>query len=411
MQLGLRANWRQFALLVLINAFVGGMVGLERSVLPLLAEREFGLASKAAILSFLVGFGVVKAIFNALAGYWSDRWGRKKVLVAGWLLGFPVPWLILYAPHWHWVVAANLLLGAQQGLCWSVTVIAKIDLAGPAQRGLAMGLNEFAGYGAVALAAYGASALASSFGLRFAPFLLGVAFATAGLMLSLCCVRETLPFAQLEARAQNDQTTKQSWRKIFALVSWQDQRLFGISQAGLVNNLNDGMVWGLLPLWLAVHGANYAAIGLVTGAYPLVWGIGQIATGGMSDRMGRTPFIVGGMVLQAFALVGFVAGKSFALWLTASVALGIGTAMVYPTLLAAISDLTPPSWRASAVGVYRFWRDLGYAVGALLSGRLADSFSIPVAFFAIAALTFFSGILAGITLRLQTRPQQNYIGR
>jgi MFS family permease len=404
LQLGLRANWRQFALLVLINAFVGGMVGLERSVLPLLAEREFGLASKTAILSFLVSFGIVKAIFNALAGYWADRWGRKKVLVAGWLLGFPVPWLILYAPYWHWVVAANLLLGAQQGLCWSVTVIAKIDLAGPAQRGLAMGLNEFAGYGAVALAAYSASALASSFGLRFAPFLLGVAFATVGLMLSLCCVQETLPFTQLEARSQGDHAPRQNWRKIFALVSWQDRRLFGISQAGLVNNLNDGMVWGLLPLWLAAHEANYAAIGLVTGAYPLVWGIGQIATGGMSDRIGRTPFIVGGMVLQAFALVGFVAGKSFALWLAASVALGIGTAMVYPTLLAAISDLTPPSWRASAVGVYRFWRDLGYAVGALLAGGLADSFSIPFAFVAIALLTFFSGVLAGVTLRPTEAP-------
>jgi len=399
MQLGLRANWRQFALLVLINAFVGGMVGLERSVLPLLAEREFGLASKAAILSFLVGFGIVKAIFNALAGYWADRWGRKKVLVAGWLLGFPAPWLILYAPHWHWVVAANLLLGAQQGLCWSVTVIAKIDLAGPTQRGLAMGLNEFAGYGAVALAAYGASSLASSLGLRVAPFLLGIAFATAGLMLSLCCVRETLPFTQLEARSQGNHEPRQNWRKIFTLVSWQDRRLFGISQAGLVNNLNDGMVWGLLPLWLAAHEANYAVIGLVTGAYPLVWGIGQIATGGMSDRTGRTPFIVGGMVLQAFALVGFVAGKSFSLWLIASVALGIGTAMVYPTLLAAISDLTPPPWRASAVGVYRFWRDLGYAVGALLAGGLADSFSIPFAFVAIALLTFFSGVLAGVTLR------------
>ena len=299
MQLGLQANWRQFALLVLINAFVGGMVGLERSVLPLLAEREFGIASKAAILSFLVGFGTVKAIFNALAGYWADQWGRKKVLVVGWLLGFPVPWLILYAPHWHWVVAANLLLGAQQGLCWSVTVIAKIDLAGPAQRGLAMGLNEFAGYGAVALAAYGASALASSFGLRFAPFLLGFAFATAGLTLSLCCVRETLPFARLEAQSKDNLEPRQNWRKIFALVSWRDRRLLGISQAGLVNNLNDGMVWGLLPLWLAAHGANYAAIGLVTGAYPLVWGIGQIVTGGMSDRIGRTPFIVGGMVLTS----------------------------------------------------------------------------------------------------------------
>jgi MFS family permease len=404
LQLGLRANWRQFALLVLINAFVGGMVGLERSVLPLLAEREFGLASKTAILSFLVGFGIVKAIFNALAGHWSDRWGRKKVLVTGWLLGLPVPALIFVAPHRHWVVFANLLLGAQQGLCWSVTVIAKIDLVGPKQRGLAMGLNEFAGYSAVALSAYGAAALASSLGLRLVPFLLGTALVTTGLVLSFFFVRETLPFAQWEARQQGNTTPRLDWRRIFALVSWQDRRLLGISQAGLVNNLNDGMVWGLLPLWLAAHEANYAVIGLVTGAYPLVWGIGQIATGGMSDRIGRTPFIVGGMVLQAFALVGFVAGKSFALWLAASVALGIGTAMVYPTLLAAISDLTPPSWRASAVGVYRFWRDLGYAVGALLAGGLADSFSIPFAFVAIALLTFFSGVLAGVTLRPTEAP-------
>ena len=404
MPLGLRANWRQFALLVLINAFVGGMVGLERSVLPLLAEREFGLASKTSILSFLVGFGIVKAIFNALAGHWSDRWGRKKVLVTGWLLGLPVPALIFVAPHWHWVVFANLLLGAQQGLCWSVTVIAKIDLVGPKQRGLAMGLNEFAGYSAVALSAYGAAALASSFGLRLVPFLLGTALVTTGLVLSLFFVRETLPFAHWEAQQQGNTTPRLDWRRIFALVSWQDRRLLGISQAGLVNNLNDGMVWGLLPLWLAAHEANYAVIGLVTGAYPLVWGIGQIVTGGMSDRIGRTPFIVVGMVLQAFALVGFVAGKSFALWLAASVALGIGTAMVYPTLLAAISDLTAPSWRASAVGVYRFWRDLGYAVGALLAGGLADSFSIPFAFVAIALLTFFSGVLAGVTLRPTEAP-------
>lgn len=381
-----------------------GWSGWSGASCPFWRSESLGSLLKLPYLSFLVGFGIVKAIFNALAGYWADRWGRKKVLVAGWLLGFPVPWLILYAPYWHWVVAANLLLGAQQGLCWSVTVIAKIDLVGPKQRGLAMGLNEFAGYSAVALSAYGAAALASSLGLRLVPFLLGTALVTTGLVLSFFFVRETLPFAQWEARQQGNTTPRLDWRRIFALVSWQDRRLLGISQAGLVNNLNDGMVWGLLPLWLAAHEANYAVIGLVTGAYPLVWGIGQIATGGMSDRIGRTPFIVGGMVLQAFALVGFVAGKSFALWLAASVALGIGTAMVYPTLLAAISDLTPPSWRASAVGVYRFWRDLGYAVGALLAGGLADSFSIPFAFVAIALLTFFSGVLAGVTLRPTEAP-------
>lgn len=381
-----------------------GWSGWSGASCPFWRSGSLGSLLKLPYLSFLVGFGIVKAIFNALAGYWADRWGRKKVLVAGWLLGFPVPWLILYAPYWHWVVAANLLLGAQQGLCWSVTVIAKIDLVGPKQRGLAMGLNEFAGYSAVALSAYGAAALASSLGLRLVPFLLGTALVTTGLVLSFFFVRETLPFAQWEARQQGNTTPRLDWRRIFALVSWQDRRLLGISQAGLVNNLNDGMVWGLLPLWLAAHEANYAVIGLVTGAYPLVWGIGQIATGGMSDRIGRTPFIVGGMVLQAFALVGFVAGKSFALWLAASVALGIGTAMVYPTLLAAISDLTPPSWRASAVGVYRFWRDLGYAVGALLAGGLADSFSIPFAFVAIALLTLFSGVLAGVTLRPTEAP-------
>ena len=402
-RLGLVANWRQFTLLVVINAFVGAMVGLERTVLPLLAAEEFHIVSRTVILSFLISFGVVKAFANLFAGRLGDRVGRKRVLVAGWFAALPVPFLIIYAPIWGWVVFANVLLGINQGLCWSTTVIMKIDLVGPKQRGLAMGLNEFAGYLAVSLSALLTGYLAATYGARPAPFLPGVFFALAGLGLTLFFVRETRPFAHLEAQdatqAQSEHGRHLSFRQIFALASWKDKTLFSISQAGLVNNLNDGMIWGLLPLFLAGHGASVERIGVLAAAYPAVWGLSQLFTGAWSDRVGRKGLIVGGMWMQAAGIGLVVLSRGFWGWMAGVVLLGLGTAMVYPTLLAAISDVAHPSWRGSAVGVYRLWRDLGYAAGALAAGLIADALGIPAAMSAIAGLTFISGLIAVLSMR------------
>ena len=404
--LGLRANWRQFTLLVFINAFVGAMVGLERTVVPLIAEDDFGLVSRSVILSFLVSFGTVKALSNLFAGRMSDRLGRKPILVAGWLVGLPVPFLIILAPHWNWIVFANVLLGVNQGLCWSTTVIMKIDLVGPKRRGLAMGLNEFAGYLAVSLAALLTGFLAGIYGLRPAPFYPGIAFVVVGLLLSTLFVRETRPFTRLEAQfqpassnpGQQSSREKPSFAQILLITSWKDRALFASSQAGMVNNLNDGMVWGLAPIFLAGAGLPLEQIGLIAAAYPGVWGISQLLTGGISDRVGRKWMIASGMWVQALGIVVFVVGKGFLLWLSGSVLLGIGTALVYPTLLAAVSDVAHPEWRASAVGVYRLWRDGGYAVGALLSGLLADTLGIPFTMLTIAALTFISGVLVAVVM-------------
>jgi len=424
-QLGLRANWQQFTLLVIINAFVGGMVGLERSIVPLLGQRAFGLASTTAVLSFLVSFGVVKALANLFAGRLGDLIGRKGVLVTGWLVGLPVPLLIIFAPSWGWVVFANVLLGINQGLCWSTTVIMKIDLVGPARRGLAMGLNEAAGYGAVSLAAIAAGYLAATYALRPQPFLLGIGFALAGLLLSLFFVRESHGHARHEAAllaqpARQTETSAQqittvsaahphapSFKDIFLLTSWKNQTLFGVSQAGLVNNLNDGLAWGLFPLFFAAGGLSIAQIGLLAGIYPGVWGIAQLLTGALSDRLGRKGMIVGGMMLQGIAigLLPFVHG--FAWWAVAMVLLGLGTALVYPTLLAAISDVAHPSWRGSAVGVYRLWRDSGYAIGALLAGVLADLFGVSWAIGVIGGLTFLSGVLAQAVMS-ETLPSRQH---
>jgi MFS family permease len=396
-RLGLRTNWAQFALLVVVNAFVGAMVGLERTVLPLLAAGEFGIASQAAGLSFLVSFGIVKAFANLAAGRLSDRVGRKPLLVAGWLAGLPVPLLIIWAPSWGWVVFANVLLGVNQGLCWSTTVIMKIDLVGPAQRGLAMGLNEFAGYVAVSLTALLTGYLAAAYGLRPAPFYPGIAFAVVGLTLSVVGVRETHGHARAEARQLGTGQTPHRFAQILLLTSWKDRALFAASQAGMVNNLNDGAMWGLVPVYLAARGVALERIGVVTATYPLVWGVGQLATGALSDRWGRKWMIATGMWLQAAAIAAFVAGRAFSAWMASAAVLGIGTALVYPTLLAAVSDVAGPDWRASAVGVYRLWRDLGYAVGAVAAGLLADAFTVPVALIAIAALTLASGVLiAGV---------------
>ena len=395
--LGLRANWRQFWLLVLVNAFVGAMVGLERTVLPLLAEREFGLASRSAALSFIATFGVVKALTNFVAGRLGDRFGRKHVLVAGWLVALPVPLLIIWAPSWGWIVAANVLLGLSQGLTWSTTVIMKIDLVGPARRGFAMGLNEFSGYLAVACSAFATGEIASRFGLRPEPFYLGIAVSVLGLALSLALVRDTLGHVRHEAAAHpvpaaggaGTPTTAQ----LFGLVSWRHPALFSASQAGLVNNLNDGLAWGLFPLFFAAAGLSLREIGLLAFVYPATWGVTQLWTGTLSDRVGRKRLIASGMMLQGLALVAMVAVRGVLLWALAGVALGIGTAMVYPTLLAAIGDVAHPSWRGTAVGIYRLWRDLGYAVGALLAGALADAFGMAVAIAAVGALTIASGVL------------------
>lgn len=403
MRLGLGANWQQFTLLVLVNAFVGAMVGLERTVAPLLGEEVFGLVSRAAVLSFIVSFGLVKALANLFAGRMGDRWGRKPILVAGWLFALPAPLLIIFAPSWGWVVLANVLLGVNQGLAWSTTVIMKIDLVGPRQRGLAMGLNEFAGYLAVSLAALGSGYLAASYGLRPAPFLPGLVLALLGLLFSLFFVRETRPFARLEAelggRTGADDGDSPSFAQILLLASWKDKTLFSASQAGMVNNLNDGMVWGLLPLFLAGFGLPVERIGLLAAAYPGVWGLAQLLTGALSDRVGRKWLIAGGMWVQAVGIGLLVSGRSFPVWLGAAVLLGLGTAMVYPTLLATISDVAHPQWRGSAVGVYRLWRDGGYAVGALTSGLLADWLGMGAAIGVIGGLTLLSGMVVAMTMQ------------
>ena len=396
-RLGLGANRGQFTLLVVVNAFVGAMVGLERTVVPLIAQADFGLVSKTVVLSFLVSFGAVKALANLFTGQLADRVGRKPLLIAGWLAGLPVPLLIIWAPSWGWIVFANVLLGVNQGLCWSTTVIMKIDLVGPARRGLATGLNEFAGYVAVSLSALLTCYLAAAYGLRPAPFYPGLAFAVLGLVLSVFAVQETHGHARAEARQLGSDARRPRFSRILLLTSWKDRALFAASQAGMVNNLNDGMVWGLIPVFLAARGLALDRIGLVTAAYPLVWGIGQLGTGALSDRWGRKWMIASGMWVQAAGIAAFVAGRSFASALAAAVLLGIGTALVYPTLLAAVSDVAQPEWRASAVGVYRLWRDSGYAAGALAAGLLADAFSLPVAIAAIAGLTFASGVVvAGV---------------
>jgi MFS family permease len=405
-RLGLRANLAQFGLLVLINAFVGGMVGLERAVLPLIAERDFGLASRSVILSFLISFGIVKALTNLAAGRYAGVVGRKRLLVAGWLVGLPVPFMIMWAPSWGWVIAANVLLGVNQGLCWSMTVIMKIDLVGPRRRGLAMGLNESAGYGAVALAAMASGYLAGAYGLRPVPFYLGVAFAALGLALSAAFARDTTAHARHEARAHHDgAAAPPPFGEIFARTSWRDRTLSACSQAGLVNNLNDGMAWGLLPLFFAASGLGVARIGVLAAIYPAVWGAGQLLTGALSDIWGRKWMIVWGMWAQALGIWLIVVaprlsagGGRFGLWAAGAVLLGAGTALVYPTLLAAIGDVAHPSWRASAVGVYRLWRDLGYAIGALLSGVVADLFGLSWAIGTVGGLTFLSGVLVAIRM-------------
>jgi MFS family permease len=398
-KLGLRANIGQFSLLVGLNAFVGAMVGLERTVLPLLGEQEFGLTSKTAITSFIVSFGITKAVLNLVAARLSDRVGRKPILIVGWVFALPVPFLIIYAPAWWWIDLANVLLGANQALAWSMTVNMKIDLVGPKRRGLALGLNECAGYVAVGVMSWVTGYIAASYGLRPAPFYLGIGIAVVGLLTSIVFVRETHGHARVEA-ATVTPTATPSLGRIFYVTSLGNVSLFAACQAGLVNNLNDGMSWGLYPLFFAAHGLAVARIGVIKAVYPAVWGVLQIATGFLSDRLGRKPLIAWGMIVQSAGIWMTVLVPTFDAWLAGAALQGIGTAMVYPTLLAAITDHAHPTWRASSLGVYRFWRDLGYAVGALVSGIVADTLGFAAAIHLVAALTLASGfVVAGVMTR------------
>jgi len=399
-RLGLRENLAQFSLLVVINAFVGAMIGLERSILPAIAEHDFHLAARSAILSFIVVFGVTKALTNYGAGRLADRFGRKHVLVTGWLVAAPVPFFLMWGPTWGWVVAANALLGVSQGLTWSLTVIMKIDLVGPKRRGLAMGLNEFAGYVAVAASAFATGWIASRYGLRPQPFYLGIAYVAFGLVLSALLARETLHHVSHETNLQSseraDATLSQA--EVFRRTTLTDRNLSSVTQAGLVNNLNDGMAWGIFPIYFAAAGIGLEHIGLLAGLYPAVWGVPQLFTGAWSDRIGRKRLIVWGMWVQAAGIAVTVATGTLASFAVGAFLMGVGTAMVYPTLLAAIGDVAHPAWRASAVGVYRLWRDLGYAIGALVSGIVADAFGLGAAMWLVAALTFVSGAAAALRM-------------
>jgi len=401
-RLGLRANLAQFMLLVGVNALVGGMIGQERTVLPLLGTRVFHLHAFTAALTYIVAFGVVKAVTNFVAGTLSDRTGRKPVLVAGWIAGVPVPFLLAFGPGWGWIIAANVLLGINQGLTWSTTVIMKIDLVGPARRGLAMGLNEAAGYVALAFTALATGFIAARYGLRPDPFFLGMAFAGLGLGLSALFVRETRGHARQEARTHAGTSAQAHGglftREVFLLTSFKEKALSAASQAGLVNNLNDGLAWGIFPVFFARGGLSVARIGILVALYPAVWGAGQLVTGALSDRLGRKWLIAAGMWTQAAAIAFIAAAHGFWPWAAGALLLGTGTAMVYPTLLAVIGDVAHPAWRASAVGVYRLWRDGGFAIGALIAGVIADLLGLAAAIWVVAVLTAVSGLVVALRM-------------
>ena len=396
---GIRANLFQFVTLIVVNAFVGGMVGLERTLLPILAVQEFGLASKSAVLSFIVVFGLSKAAANLIAGNLADRIGRKGVLTAGWLVGLPVPFLLMYAPTWGWVIAANVLLGINQGLTWSTAVVMKVDLAGPKQRGLALGLNEFAGYVAVALAALASGYIAAAYGARPYPFYLGVVFALAGLLLTVFVVEESHAHATHEAKQHHPAVSPPTMGQVFLTTTFRDRNLSAVTQAGLVNNLNDGMAWGLLPLVFSGAGLALGQIGWLVALYPATWGMAQLVTGALSDRIGRKWLIASGMAVQAVGITAIAAWPQMGTFIVGSVLMGLGTAMVYPTLLAVIGDVVHPSWRASSIGVYRLWRDAGYAFGAVLTGLVADRLGLSWALAVVAAVTLLSGVVVAVRMR------------
>lgn len=397
-RLGLRANWRQFALLVLTNAFVGGMVGLERTLVPLIGSHEFRIASTTLVVSFIVSFGVVKALANLVSGHFADLYGRKRLLVFGWLAGLPVPFMIGWGPSWGWIVAANALLGINQGFAWSMTVIMKVDLVGPKSRGLAVGLNEFAGYLAVGVTAFLTGYIAEHHGLRPQPFYLGIGFAAIGLTLSTLLVRDTRYHVALEISRHATPAGEIGFWEIFRRTSFGDRNLFAASQAGLVNNLNDGMSWGIFPLFFSAFGLGVERIGILKAVYPMVWGVLQTATGPLSDRWGRKGLIVAGMWVQAGGLFLTALTHDFRWWFLASALLGLGTAMVYPALIASIADASHPAWRARSLSVYRFWRDLGYAIGALAAGIIADLFGAAWAIAAVGAITFASGVVVAVVM-------------
>lgn len=399
LRLGLRANLAQFSLLVAVSALVGGMVGQERTVLPLLAEQTFALTAFTASVTFIVAFGATKALANLATGVLIDRIGRKPVLVAGWVIGLPVPLLLIWAPTWGWIIVANVLLGINQGMTWSTTVVMKIDLVGPAHRGTALGFNEAAGYGAVALTALATGAIAARYGLRPEPFFLGIAFAALGLGLSTLFVRETQGYARQEAAMTTGRSDEgDGFGAIFARSTWGDPTLAAVSQAGLVNNAVDGLAWGVLPLVFAANGQSVQAIGVLSALYPGVWCVAQLFTGAWSDRVGRKPLIVAGMVLQGAALALVAATTGFLVWACGAVLIGLGTALVYPTLIAAVGDVAHPAWRATAMGVYRLWRDTGYIVGALVGGVVADLFDLRAAVMVVAGLSVVSGTVVAVRM-------------
>jgi MFS family permease len=403
--LGLRANAAQFTLLVVVNAFVGAMIGLERSILPALAEEKYHLVARTAVLSFIVVFGVVKALTNYLAGTLSDRIGRRKVLIAGWVLAVPVPFLLIWAPTWEWILFANIFLGISQGLTWSTTVIMKIDLVGARQRGMAMGLNEFAGYLAAALSALATGYIAANHGLSPEPFYLGAGYVVVGLLLSVLLVRETIGHVRRETgRQQATGEGQPSRREIFMKTTLHDRNLSTVVLTGFVNNLNDGMAWGLFPMLFAAASVPMESIGILAALYLATWGIAQLYTGYLSDRIGRRPLIAGGMLVQAVGIAVTAGSHTFEWFALGGVFLGVGTAMVYPTLLAAIGDVADPQWRGSAVGVYRLWRDAGYAFGAVVAGVIADRFGLREAIWTVSGLTMLSGIIARVRMDETLKP-------
>ena len=387
--LGLKANWKQFALLVVVNAFVGGMIGLERTIIPQIAEADFGMAGKTAILSFIVVFGITKAITNYYTGTFANRFGRKNLLVTGWLFALPVPILLIYAADWNWIIAANIFLGISQGLTWSSTVVMKIDLVGEKDRGFAMGLNEFAGYIALAVIAFFTGWIANNYGLRPYPFYIGIGMAIIGLLMSLLFIKDTSKHVQLEATSSNIPKLK----NLFWETTWSHKNLGSITQAGLVNNLNDGMVWGLFPLLLIAKGFNLHEIGIIVATYPAVWGLGQLYTGKLADKYCKKTLLFIGMFMQGIALLGMNNANSFTWFIILSSLLGIGTAIVYPTFLAAISDYTHPDQRPKSIGIFRLWRDLGYAIGAILTGLIADRFGLTAPILIIGLLTIASSLI------------------
>ena len=404
-RLGLRENLGQFSLLVVVNAFVGAMVGMERSILPAIAEQDFLLAARTAVLSFIVVFGITKALTNYAAGRLCQRFGCKQALVAGWLIAAPVPFLLMWAPTWNWILFANLLLGASQGLTWSTTVVMKIDLVGATSRGLAMGFNECSGYLALAASALATGWIAANYGLRPQPFYLGILFVALGLGLSALAVRDTRDHVVHESAMQGETPADRiTAREVFWRTTLLDRNLSSVSQAGLVNNLNDGMAWGLFPLFFAAAAMSLEQIGLLAAIYPATWGVVQLATGALSDRIGRKRLIVWGMWSQAAGIAVIAGSGRFTIFALGAALLGVGTAMVYPTLLAAIGDVARPSWRAASVGVYRLWRDLGYAIGAVLAGVTADAFGLQAAMWLVAALTFGSGLIAAVRMTETLQP-------